>query len=99
MALVPYAVAVLRGNECGLRVTAPPMPSREAAQALRSAWDDVGDNEVWPHSSLGYFTSAEFHHQEIAASVQARVDAAVHRAFASGPLHHISGSRGSFSSS
>ncbi|WP_119460824.1 MEDS domain-containing protein [Rhodospirillaceae bacterium SYSU D60014] len=42
-ALVPYSVAGLRGNERCLWVTAPPLPAREAVQALRGAWDSVDD--------------------------------------------------------
>jgi two-component system, sensor histidine kinase PdtaS len=39
--LVPYFVAGLRGNERCLWVTAPPLPAREAAPALRAAWHGV----------------------------------------------------------
>jgi MEDS: MEthanogen/methylotroph, DcmR Sensory domain len=42
-ALVPYAVAGLRGNERCLWVTAPLLPARGALQALRAACDDVDD--------------------------------------------------------
>jgi hypothetical protein len=42
-ALVPYAVAGLRGNERCLLVTAPLLSAREAVQALRAACDDVDD--------------------------------------------------------
>jgi hypothetical protein len=42
-ALVPYFVAGLLGNERCLWVTAPPLPAREAVQALRAAWDRVDD--------------------------------------------------------
>jgi hypothetical protein len=42
-ALVPYAVAGLRGNKRCLWVTAPLLPAREALQALRAACDDVDD--------------------------------------------------------
>jgi hypothetical protein len=42
-ALVPYAVAGLRGNERCLLIAAPPLPAREAIQTLRAAWDGVDD--------------------------------------------------------
>jgi len=42
-ALLPYLVEGLRGNERCLWVTAPPLPAREAVQALRVAWDRVDD--------------------------------------------------------
>jgi CheY-like chemotaxis protein len=42
-ALVPYFVAGLQGNERCLWITAPPLPAREAVQALRAAWDGVDD--------------------------------------------------------
>jgi hypothetical protein len=42
-ALVPYAVAGLRGNERCLWVTAPPLPARKAVKALRAAWDGADD--------------------------------------------------------
>jgi hypothetical protein len=42
-ALVPYFVAGLRSNERCLWVTAPPLPAREALQALRAAWAGVDD--------------------------------------------------------
>ena len=42
-ALVPYFVAGLRGNERCLWVTAPPLPEREAVQALSAAWDGVDE--------------------------------------------------------
>jgi hypothetical protein len=42
-ALVPYFVAGLCGNERCLWVTAPPLPAREAVQALSAAWDGADD--------------------------------------------------------
>lgn len=42
-ALVPYSIAGLRANERCLWITAPPLPAREAVQALRAAWDGVDD--------------------------------------------------------
>lgn len=42
-ALVPYFVAGLRANERCLWLTAPPLPAREAVQALCAAWDGVDD--------------------------------------------------------
>ena len=42
-ALVPYAVAGLRGNQRCLWVTVPLLPAREAVQALRATCDDVDD--------------------------------------------------------
>ena len=42
-ALVPYFVAGLRGNERCRWVTAPPLPAREAIQALRAASDGIDD--------------------------------------------------------
>jgi PAS domain S-box-containing protein len=42
-ALLPYFVAGLRANERCLWVTAPPLPAREAIQALRAAWDGADD--------------------------------------------------------
>jgi hypothetical protein len=43
--LVPYFIAGLRGNERCLWVTAPPLPAREAVQALRAAWDGADEAE------------------------------------------------------
>ena len=42
-ALVPFSVAGLRSNERCLWVTAPPLPAREAVEALRAAWDGVDE--------------------------------------------------------
>lgn len=42
-AVAPYAVAGLRENERCIWITAPPLPAREAAQALRTAWGGVED--------------------------------------------------------
>lgn len=42
-ALVPYAVAGLRGNERCLLVTAPPLPAHDAVQALCDAWEGASD--------------------------------------------------------
>ncbi len=42
-ALVPYFVAGLRHNERCLWITAPPLPVREASEALRHAWNNVDD--------------------------------------------------------
>jgi hypothetical protein len=42
-ALVPYFVTGLRANERCLWVTAPPLPAREAVEALRDAWNGVDD--------------------------------------------------------
>jgi two-component system, sensor histidine kinase PdtaS len=42
-ALVPYCVEELRGNERCLWITAPPMPAREAVEAVRAAYDGVDD--------------------------------------------------------
>jgi hypothetical protein len=42
-ALVSYFVAGLRGKERCLWITAPPLPAREAVQALRAAWDGTDD--------------------------------------------------------
>jgi two-component system, sensor histidine kinase PdtaS len=42
-ALVPYFVAGLRADERCLWITAPPLPSRKAIQALRAAWDGADD--------------------------------------------------------
>jgi hypothetical protein len=42
-ALVPYFVAGLQGNERCLWVAAPPLPAKEAIEALRDAWDGVDD--------------------------------------------------------
>jgi PAS domain S-box-containing protein len=63
-ALVPFFIAGLRANERCLWVTAPPLPAREAIQALRAAWggaDDavqtgalrVLDFDHWYESSVG----------------------------------------------
>jgi len=42
-AMVPYILAGLRGKERCLWVAAPPLPGREAIQALRAAWDGTDD--------------------------------------------------------
>jgi hypothetical protein len=42
-ALVPYSLAGLRNNERCIWVTAPPLPQREAVQALSAAWDGTDD--------------------------------------------------------
>jgi hypothetical protein len=42
-ALVPYFVAGLRGNQRCLWIAAPPLPARDAIQALRAEWDCVDD--------------------------------------------------------
>jgi hypothetical protein len=51
-ALVPYFVAGLRGNERCLWVTAPPLPAREAVQALRAAWHDDGVDDAIQSGAL-----------------------------------------------
>ncbi len=42
-ALVPYFAAGLRGNERCLWITAPPLPVREAVEALRDRWNGVDE--------------------------------------------------------
>ena len=42
-ALVPYFVAGLRNNERCLWIAAPPLPARDAAEALRAAFHGVDD--------------------------------------------------------
>jgi PAS domain S-box-containing protein len=42
-AVTPYAVAGLRENERCIWITAPPLPAREAVQALSAAWNGVDD--------------------------------------------------------
>jgi two-component system, sensor histidine kinase PdtaS len=42
-ALAPYFIAGLRANERCLWITAPPLPSHEAAQALCAVWDGADD--------------------------------------------------------
>jgi hypothetical protein len=42
-ALVPYFITGLRAKERCLWLTAPPLPAREAMQALRAAWNGIDD--------------------------------------------------------
>jgi two-component system, sensor histidine kinase PdtaS len=42
-ALTPYFAAGLEANELCLWVTAPPLPAREAVQALRTVWERADD--------------------------------------------------------